>query len=282
MGSALMRPHPMRPREENLTARHCLHGTQVATFQAWDSRFSAQASPDKGRDDRFCLGTGKFGELAGYTSALVLAMIALLIGYESVQRLFHPVHISFDEALPLAGLGLGVNVLSAWLLHDETSDESAGGAGKHNHHADLNLRAAYIHVLADAAVSVLAIIALLAGRQLGWLWMDPVMGIVGACVIANWSWGLIRAAGAVLVDMSCSRDLQDTVRTRLEVGGDRIADLHVWRIGPGHIAVVASMVTHEPQPAAFYKSKLADIVGLSHVTIEVERCPGDHPMARAA
>ncbi|MGA7676245.1 MAG: CDF family Co(II)/Ni(II) efflux transporter DmeF [Rhizomicrobium sp.] len=231
-------------------------------------------------DGRFSLGTGKFGELAGYTSALVLAMIALLIGYESLQRLFHPIGIAFDQALPVAGLGLCVNILSAWLLRDDHdhADEDHG----HDHHHDLNLRAAYIHVLADAAISVLAVIGLLAGRQLGWIWMDPVMGIVGACVIANWSWGLIRAASGVLVDMSGNATLKELIRTRLEVDGDRLADLHIWRIGPGHNAVIASVVTHELLPAAAYKSKLSGIAGLSHITIEVDCCPGAHPMAKAA
>src|SRR5260370_27791046 len=155
------------------------------------------------RDERFAFGTGKLGDLAAFTSAIVLAMIALLIGWESVGRLFQPVPIAFAEAIPLAALGLGVNLVSAWLLHD---DHDPGDAAKHDHghdharhhHTDHNLRAAYLHVVADAAVSLLAVLGLSAGRLLGWVWMDPVMGIVGALVIANWSWSLVRSAGAVL------------------------------------------------------------------------------------
>ena len=177
------------------------------------------------RDERFAFGTGKLGDLAAFSSAIVLAMIALLIGYESAGRLLHPVDIAFDEAIPIAALGLAVNLVSARLLHFEDEDED---------HHDHNLRAAYVHVLADAAVSVLAIIGLLAGRLLGWVWMDSAMGIVGALVIANWSWGLVRASGAVLLDLRTDPELAHEIAARLEgAGGDRIADLHLWRIAPG-------------------------------------------------
>src|SRR5215469_8396404 len=159
-------------------------------------------------DERFAFGTGKLGDLAAFTSAIVLAMIALLIGYESVERLIHPVAIAFDEAIPLAAIGLAVNLVSAWLLHEDdghvvgAAHEHDGSHHQHrHHHDDHNLRAAYIHVVADAAVSVLALIGLTAGRELGWVWMDPVMGIVGMLVIANWSWNLVRISGAVLLDM---------------------------------------------------------------------------------
>ena len=143
-----------------------------------------------------------------------------------------------------------------------------------DHHRDLNLRAAYVHVLADAAISILAIIGLLAGRELGLVWMDPVMGIVGACVIANWSWGLIRAAGAILLDLLPDETLAGKMRARLESGGDRVADLHLWRIGPGHCAAVVSIVSDAPASLVAYKARLADLPGLSHVTIEVVACPG--------
>ena len=235
------------------------------------------------RDQRFTFGTGKFGELAGYSSALILAMIAIFIGYESVSRLFHPVVIHFDEALPIAGLGLLVNLLSAWLLRDEHHDQ-AHEHGEHHHHSptkhahrhDLNMRAAFVHVTADAAISVLAIIGLLAGRELGWHWMDPVMGIVGACVIANWSWGLLRAAGASLLDMWPKELPATEIRSRLEVGADRVADLHLWRVGPGHYSVIATLVTDRPKAAADYKHRLAGMPGLSHVVIEVQQCPEAH------
>jgi cation diffusion facilitator family transporter len=242
------------------------------------------------RDERFAFGTGKVGDLAAFSSAIILALIALLIGWESIGRLLHPLPISFDEAIPVALLGLCVNVASAWLLredHDHAHDpqvhaqrhhehDHAGSSNGHGrgHHRDLNLRAAYLHVLADAAVSVLAVIGLVAGRQLGWVWMDPLMGIVGACVIANWSWGLVLAAGAVLLDLRPDSALAAVVRERLEQDGDRVADLHLWRIGPGHSAAMVSIVSDRPEETAVYKARIADLPGLSHVTIEVLLCPG--------
>ena len=250
-------------------------------------------------DRRFAFGTGKLGELAAFSSALILAMIALLIGYESASRLIHPVHIDFDQAIPIAVLGLGVNLLSAWLLRDD-QDHSHGLAHEHqhahdhdhehHHHAgldhhhdrehghrsDLNMRAAYVHVLADAAVSILAIVGLLSGRLFGLNWMDPVMGIVGMLVIANWSWSLLRAAGGVLLDVSGNPALAHDIRAKLEQGADRVADLHLWRLGPGHNAVIATVVTGKPAPASTYKARLAEVEGLSHVTIEVEICPESH------
>jgi cation diffusion facilitator family transporter len=235
------------------------------------------------QDERFVFGTGKLGDLAAFSSALILAMIALLIGYESIGRLFQPVPISFSEAIPLAAIGLCVNLLSAWLLHDghdhadhtehehEHEHEHA-----HHHHADHNLRAAYIHVVADAAVSVLAVVGLTTAWLLGWLWLDPVMGIIGMLVIANWSWDLIRASGAVLLDMRTDDGITTEVRQRLETGGDRVSDLHLWRVGPGHSAAVVSLVSDKPEPPAAYKTRLAGIDGLSHVTVEVQPCPGAH------
>jgi cation diffusion facilitator family transporter len=249
------------------------------------------------RDERFAFGTGKLGELAAFSSAIVLAMIALLIGYESVLRLVHPVRIAFHEAIPIAALGLGVNLVSAWLLRDEHEHEHGdhehgdhehrhghphAAAGHHHGHEDLNLRAAYIHVLADAAVSVLALIGLSAAYAFGWVWMDPAMGIVGMLVIANWSWGLLRAAGAILLDMRPEGGMAQAIRHRLESGGDRIADLHLWRVGPGHHAALVSLVSDEPEPPQAYKERLAGIAGLSHLTVEVQRCPGPHPEPAAA
>jgi len=238
------------------------------------------------RDERFVFGTGKLGDLAAFSSALVLAMIALLIGYESIERLTHPVPIAFDKAIPLAALGLIVNLLSAWLLHDgQDHADHAPHEGHHHHdhadhhhrHADHNLRAAYVHVVADAAVSVLALIGLTAGRVLGWVWLDPVMGIVGMLVIANWSRNLIRASGVVLLDMKTEDGIASEIAHRLEAErGDRISDFHLWRVGPGHNAAVVSLVSDRPEPPAVYKSRLAGIEGLSHITVEVQRCPGEH------
>ena len=225
----------------------------------------------RANDSRFTFGTGKFGDLAGFTSAIVLAMIALLIAWESLERFFNPVPIAFREAIPIAALGLGVNLISAWLLRNDHDHDHHDHSHKHNH-ADLNLRSAYVHVLADAAVSILAVIGLLIAWALGWLWIDAAMGIIGAAVISNWAFGLMRDAGAVLLDVRPNAELIRSVRESLEDGSDRVADLHLWRVGPGHNAVVATIVSDEPKAPNFYKQRLAKLPTLSHVTIEVERC----------
>jgi len=335
-------------------------------------------------DQRFTFGTGKLGDLAGFTSAVVLAMIALLIAYESISRLFAPVPIQFTEAIPIAVLGLAVNIGSVWLLsggghhhhghghghdhdqgdqahHDEAHRiETADGAlvlsvfedgvppvfrlrpeagcalgasqaavietvrpdgarkvfaladrggwlesieaipephqftailrtGGHDYpvafeehahdhdvhgaaHRDNNMRAAVVHVLADAAVSVLVIIGLLLARAFGWLWMDPLAGIVGACVIASWSWGLVRDTGAILLDMVPDRRVAEGVRTAIEAGGDTLADLHVWRLGPGHLGAIVAVTTAQPgRGPDHYRQALARFPALSHVTVEVQR-----------
>ena len=332
-------------------------------------------------DDRYTFGTGKLGDLAGFTSAIILAMIAILIGYESIVRLFAPVPIRFAEAIPIAVLGLAVNVASAWLLssgghhhdydhghghnhgHDDHHDhdeehrvatpygtlvlsvfeaghppvfrvradgELAAGAvaietvrpdgsrqyfsmadrggylqsveeipephefvanvmvggtstavvfKEHAHgydvhgsaHRDNNMRAALVHVMADAAVSVLVIVGLLLARAFGWLWMDPLAGIVGACVIASWAYGLVRDTGAILLDMNPDRGMTDRVRLVVEAQGDRLTDLHVWRLGPGHLGAIISVTTDSDRGADFYRGKLSAFASLSHVTVEVAR-----------
>jgi cation diffusion facilitator family transporter len=322
-------------------------------------------------DASFTFGTGKLGDLAGFTSAVILAMIALLIGYESVTRIFAPVPIDFREAIPIACLGLTVNIASAWLLssgghhhghdhvhadgndrHDETrlvttNDGAlilevfedgvpprfrlrmeAGGiltatietvrpdgarqlfdmadrggylesaaeipephaftahvitAGEdypvifedHEHaegtaHRDNNMRAAIIHVFADAAVSVLVIVGLLLASAFGWLWMDPLAGIVGACVIASWSYGLIRDTGSILLDKNPDRGMADRLRGVIESGDDKLADLHLWRLGPGHLGAILSVITAHARGPAYYRARLAQFSALSHVTVEVE------------
>lgn len=329
-------------------------------------------------DPRFSFGTGKLGDLAGFTSAIILAMIALLIGYEAVTRLFQPVPIHFAEAIPIACLGLAVNVASAWLLsgggyhhhhghghghahddHDHHHDEEhriVVGAGvlrlgvfedgvppvfrlqadagrlpaaaevtietvrpdgtrqafamadrggwlegtvaipephaftahlrvgggdypvtfeEHEHggqgaaHRDNNMRAAIVHVLADAAVSVLVIVGLLLARAFGWLWMDPLAGIVGACVIASWSWGLIRDTGAILLDMVPDRAVADGIRRTIEAEGDEVADLHLWRLGPGHLGTIVEIETHHGRGPEHYRRLLSRFPALSHMTVEV-------------
>jgi cation diffusion facilitator family transporter len=230
---------------------------------------------------RFTFGTGKMGDLAAFASAIVLALIALMIGWESLVRLENPVPIQFKEAISVAVLGLAVNIASAWLLRDDHSHPHGHDHGHdhdhshvHNHHSkgyDNNLRAAYIHVIADALTSVLAIIALTAGSVYGWVWLDPVMGVIGALVIANWSWGLIRDAGAVLLDyVSSSEDLPDEIRAAVETDKDRITDLHVWQLGPGHHGAIVAILSDAPKPPSGYREKLSHLQELSHVTIEVE------------
>jgi cation diffusion facilitator family transporter len=326
-------------------------------------------------DRNFTFGTGKFGDLAGYSSAIVLAMIALLIAYEAVSRLLNPIAISFNEAIPIAVLGLAVNVASAWLLsgghhhdhahgHDhgdevrrialggailqievfednvpprfrvraetgllpqaadlsiETSRpdgsrqlfalEDRGGymeshdkipephaftakvrlmqAGRlqqrdlefeepeHNsahgaHHRDNNMRAAIIHVMADAAVSVLVIVGLLLARTFGWLWMDPLAGFIGALVIANWSIGLLRDTGGILLDRMPDPHMAEKVRRVIESEGDQVTDLHLWRLGPGHLGAIVSVATSGTSEAAHYRQRLAQFADLSHVTVEVQ------------
>jgi cation diffusion facilitator family transporter len=232
-------------------------------------------------DPRFAFGTGKLGELAGYSSALILAMVALIIGYESVVRLASPVAIRYDEAIVIAIAGLMVNLVSALLLRDDHPDHHHDHRDDDgHHHHDYNLRAAYLHVLADALTSVLAIVALLAGRLYGWVWMDPAMGIVGAMVIANWSIGLLRSSGSVLLDTVPDSALADAVRARLESSGDRVADLHVWRLGPGHAGLIVSIVSDTPGPPEVYKARLRGLHGLSHITVEVHACAHARPGAR--
>jgi cation diffusion facilitator family transporter len=326
-------------------------------------------------DPRYTFGTGKLGDLAGFTSAIVLVMIAILIGYEAVGRFIAPVPIHFAETIPIAILGLVVNVASAWLLssgghqhhghghahpgddhhNDEhrvaTPDgvlvvsvfeenhppvfrvraadgpapsaqavtietvrpngarqsfalEDRGGylqsaqeipephaftvkfcvAGRdyavvfeeheHGHgaaHRDNNLRAAIVHVIADAAVSVLVIVGLVLARAFGWLWMDPLAGIIGALVIVSWSYGLITDTGAILLDMSRDREIEQGIRRTVEAAGDRLNDLHVWRLGPGHLGAIVSVVTRQAHDAKFYRERLTRFRSLSHVTIEVQR-----------
>jgi len=331
-------------------------------------------------DPRFTFGTGKLGDLAGFTSAIVLAMIALLIGYEAVSRIVSPTPIHFREAIPIAVLGLCVNIASAWLLgagghdhghhhhghshghdhgdHDadehrlafdggalrleifedgvpprfrlhaeglplpataviettrpdgsrqtfamagrdgflESLDEipephafaadirldSAAGpntwsavfeehdhAGHGAHHQDNNMRAAVVHVIADAAVSVLVIVGLILAKLFGWLWMDPLAGIIGAVVIASWSYGLIRDTGAILLDMNPDQRLGQRMRDAIEAGGDHVADLHLWRLGPGHLGAIVTVATEHARTCAYYRDRLAGFRSLSHLTVEV-------------
>jgi cation diffusion facilitator family transporter len=230
------------------------------------------------QDARFSLGTGKFGELAAFSSAIILGMIAFGVAYESAIRFAQPVTIHFQEAIPIAVLGLCVNLASAWLLRDEHDHDHDHGHdhADHDHgarHHDLNLRAAYVHVLADALISIMAIVGLSAAWAFGWNFMDPLVGLVGAGVIASWSFGLLRAAGRVLLDTVPDPDLERRIRGLMELDGDRVCDLHLWQVGPGHLAVMVSVVSAAPQAPAVYKQRLAGLTGLSHVTVEVHGPP---------
>jgi cation diffusion facilitator family transporter len=233
------------------------------------------------RNSHFAFGTGKFGDLAAFSSAIILSLIAVQIAYESALRLVHPVPIEYGEAIAVAVLGLVVNLTCAWLLRDHHDHDhhghgdhghSHGGSHGHRHH-DNNLRAAYIHVLADAATSVLAIAALVIAMYSRWIWTDPLVGIMGSLVIASWAFGLIRDSGAVLLDVSVDKNLEAVIRDRLETKGDKVTDLHLWQVGPGHRAAVISVVSDHPLPPATYKRRLQGLRGLSHLTIEVELCP---------
>jgi len=229
-------------------------------------------------NSRFTFGTGKFGDLAAFSSAIILAMIAVQIAYESMSRLIHPVPIAYGEAIAVAALGLGVNLVSAWLLRDDHDHHGHDHTHDHGHrHHDNNLRAAFVHVMADAATSVLAIAALVVAMVSQWVWADPAVGIVGSLVIASWAVGLMRASGAVLLDVNADRNLEGIIRSRIETKGDRVTDLHVWQVGPGHRAAVISVISDHPLPPATYKRRLGGLRGLSHVTIEVETCPHEPP-----
>jgi cation diffusion facilitator family transporter len=247
-------------------------------------------------DPRFTFGTGKLGDLAGFTSAIILAMIALLIGYEAVSRILEPVPIHFAEAIPIAVLGLAVNVASAWLLsggdhhhghdhghdhdhhsHDHVHDDHDDGGHHHHdhdhhhgaHHRDHNMRAALVHVLADAAVSLLVIAGLVLARAFGWLWMDPLAGIIGAVVIASWSYGLIRDTARILLDMTPDQHMANNLKETIEAEGDLLADLHLWRLGPGHLGAIVSVCTDQARGQDYYRAKLVKFRALSHLTIEV-------------
>jgi cation diffusion facilitator family transporter len=282
-------------------------------------------------DERFSFGTGKVNALGGFTGALLLAVFASLMAWESVDRFLHPVAIVFDHAIAVAVLGLLVNGLSVGILgvhshsHGESEDghghghghghaeqEPAGGHHDghghghdhghghghdhadgddhdhphgddhghphdhdHPHGHDHNLRSAYFHVLADALTSLTAIVALLGGKYLGQVWLDPAMGVVGSLLVARWSWGLIRQTSRVLLDHQAPPAVRERVLAAVQLGEDRVTDLHVWEIAPGVRAACITLVAHDPQSPDAYKARIPDDLGLHHVTLEVHRCPGE-------
>jgi cation diffusion facilitator family transporter len=248
----------------------------MSAMAYWFARTRARASS-------FTFGTGKVYALAGYTSAVVLGLVAVLMLVESARRLAHPLSIRFGEALPVAVVGLLVNLVSVALLD---ADDHHDGHGHHDHHHahghgghDHNLRAAYFHVLADAFTSVLAIGALVAGRYAGWTFLDPAMGIVGGLVILKWGVGLCRDSAKPLLDVVPSSELAEKIRRGVEEVDDvRVADLHLWELGPGRRGCIVSLVTAVPRDTSYYRNAILQMSDLSHLTVEVHRCP-DHQAA---
>jgi cation diffusion facilitator family transporter len=222
---------------------------------------------------RFTFGSGKFGDLAAFASAVVLGIVAAGVAVESIERLFFPVAVDYRDALMIAGLGFLVNVASALALRDTHHHDHAHDH-PHDHDHDHNMRAAYTHVVADAATSVLALCALGAGLAFHIGWLDPVVGIVGACVIASWAYGLVRDAGMVLLDAEADPRRAGEIRSMIESEmGARVEDLHLWRLGPGHHGLIVSLVCPNETTAESVKAALrARYADLSHVTIEVAIC----------
>lgn len=239
----------------------------IAAFAYWYARRNAQNS-------KYTFGVGKVGVLGGYTSAVGLAIIAFLMTVESIDRLLSPKVISFNEAIFVATVGLGVNVVCALILQDSRYGHSPGDG---NHHHDHNLRSAYFHVIADALTSVLAIIALLCGKMFGWIRLDAIMGIIGAAVILRWAYLLLRDTSKILLDENVDGKDADMIKSVLEADADnKVVDLHVWRVGSYHISAIISLVTSRPLPPEYYKELLLPHIKLAHVTIEVHTCP-DNP-----
>lgn len=213
---------------------------------------------------RYAFGTGKIGDLAGYSSGLLLLLIALFMAYESIRRMLHPVTIHFNQAIVVAVIGLAVNLICASILKEDHPHHHEA----HDH--DHNLRAAYLHVLADALTSILAIGALLFGKLWGWSFLDPIMGVVGAVVISRWSYGLMRETGRILLDYSQNEAMERQIREALGDGGRTcIDDFHLWRLGPGHYSSIISLKSEKRCSPDEFKNRLRHIPQLSHVTVEV-------------
>jgi cation diffusion facilitator family transporter len=220
---------------------------------------------------RFTFGSGKFGDLAAFSSAIILGLIAFGVAWESVGRLLWPVTVHYSQALPVAMIGLIVNIISAAILHEPHGQHEHAHV---DHHHDHNLRAAYVHVLADAATSLLAIGALAAGLFFHAAWLDPLVGVIGAVVIASWSYGLIRDSGMVLLDAEDNPELAAEIRRMIEGEMNaRVADLHLWRLGPGHRGLIVSLVCPDQNTAARVRETLRErYAGVSHVTVEIAVC----------
>ena len=237
----------------------------------------AYAMARRHKSDRsFSFGTGKIDVLGGYTSAIILGIVALFMAGESARRFFAPLPIHYNQSILIGIVGLGVNVTSALLLKHDHGNGHAHGAGHHHGegHHDLNLKAAYLHVIADAVTSILAISALVAGKYLGWIWMDPVMGIVGSVVVAQWAWALLRDTSVILLDRTPETDLGEEIRKAVETDGDAaVTDLHIWQIGAGQFSAIVSIAARHPKTPSYYREKLREHEELRHVTVEI------HPLA---
>ncbi len=216
------------------------------------------------QDPRFSFGTGKLGYLAGFANAAVLAVSAMLVAVESSHRVLSPSPVAYDGALALAGAALAVNLVCMWLLRP-------AHAHAHDRDGDLNLSAAHLHLAGDAAVSALAIAGLGLGRLFGWAWADALAGLAGAVLLAHFAWRLMVRTGAVLLDVNPSPELTAEIRRRMEAGGERLLDLHLWRLGPGHHAAIVVVESPDAQPAEIYRARLAGLPGLSHVTVETRQ-----------
>jgi cation diffusion facilitator family transporter len=246
-------------------------GTHVAAFMI--AIIAYRYSRVHAHDQTFAFSAGKVGVLGGYTSSVALGIVALIMLIESGRRIVNPHVIHFNEAIAVAAFGLLINLICALLLQDRHHSHD------HTHHHDHNLKAAYLHVLADALTSMLAIIALVLGKYYGWNWMDPVMGIVGALIITQWSYTLIKETSPVLLDESIEMKYKLAIKEKIESNADnRISDLHIWRVSPGHFAIIISLVSHNPKAPEHYKELLKEFRGLgginklSHITVEVNQC----------
>ncbi len=228
---------------------------------AWFAYIFARRHAD---NPDFVFGSGKVNALAGFASSIGLVLVAAFMAVESTTRLFSPVAIEFTHATVVAVLGLAVNLASAWFLRDED----------HSHSHDHNLKAAYIHVLADALTSVTAILALLGGRYLGWVWLDPAMGLVGSLVVGRWAYGLLKDTGKILLDHTVEKALLDELKSRVETAGDvSVRNMTAWKIGPNRMALVVTVEDTTPRPPEFYKSLLSGVDGLERISVEVHPCP---------
>lgn len=255
-------------------------GTHAAAFML--TLFAYTYARKNATNPRFAFGTGKVSVLGGFTSAVALGLVALVMVIESVYRLFAPEAIHFNQAILVAVIGLTVNIVSVFLLKDHQGHDHGHDHGHSHHHDDHNLKAAYFHVLADALTSLMAIAALLAGKYMGANWLDPVMGIVGAVIISRWAWGLIKQTSPILLDASTEPDYASQLVRRIEAEGDhKVTDLHLWKVSADHHAAMISLVSHKPKDTDYYHDLLADFSQIDHLTIEVNRCDdcteAEHP-----